>query len=144
MLIIKFLRFIFSSIIFLVKMFGVLASAYLVLNHSYDHVLVYLPTLNIGVWLTVQLLVFLNDQFLGIQCALINLYKIKDEKLKIDALSQSLEEKEKYLRDAEIFLAKQVEKHNQAKKNLKKEVHEYHQELVNDFILKNSKCGTEN
>ena len=72
-----------------------------------------------------------------------NLYKIRDEKLKLDSLAQSLKEKKQYLRDAEIFLAKQVEKHNEAKKNLKKEVHEYHQELVNDFILKNSKNGTE-
>tara|TARA_Y100000590_G_scaffold352208_1_gene404706 strand:- start:28 stop:462 length:435 start_codon:yes stop_codon:yes gene_type:complete len=143
MLIIKFLRLIFSSLIFLTKIFGIIISIYIAFSYPSIQLLTHLPALNLGVWLTVKLMVFLNDQLLEIQCSLSNLYKIRDEKLKLDSFAQTLKNKEKYLRDAEIFLAKQVEKHNQAKENLKKEVFEYHQELVNDFILKNSKNGTE-
>lgn len=142
MLIIKFLKLIFSSLIFLSKAVGILASAHLAFKLQYTQVLFYIPILNLGVWLFVKVLEFFNDQFLEMQCSLRNLYKIKDEKLKLDALAESLKEKERYLREGEIFLAKQVEKHNEAKKNLKKEIHDYHQELVNDFILKNSKNGT--
>ncbi len=143
MLIIKLLRLIFFSLIFLIKSLGLITSVYIVFTYSPIQLLTHLPVLNFGAWLTVKLLSFLNDQFLEMQCSLNNLYKIRDEKLKLDSFAQSLKEKEQYLRDAEIFLAKQVEKHNEAKKNLKKEIHEYHQELVNDFILKNSKNGTE-
>lgn len=142
MLVIKFLRFIFLSSIFLIKIIALVGSTILIL-HRNTQLLIYLPALNLGVWLAIKLMALLNDQLLEMQCSLNNLYKVRDEKLKLDSFAQSLKDKEKYLRDAEIFLAKQVDKHNQAKKNLKKEIFEYHQELVNDFILKNSKNGTE-
>ena len=143
MLIIKSLRLILSTSIFFLKTTGLLGSAFLAFKLPTAQLLTYLPILNLGIWLFIKIIDFLNDQFLEIQYALGNLYKIRDEKLKLDSFAQSLKEKEQYLRDAEIFLAKQVEKHNEAKKNLKKEVHGYHQELVNEFILKNSKNGTE-
>lgn len=93
--------------------------------------------------LPIPLLFSFKYLFQWLNKQIIEIKNLKTKEQQLTEEKKSLEHYRTHLREAEIFLAKQVEKHNHAKENLKKEVREYHQELLNDFILKHSKNGTE-
>lgn len=126
------------------KICALISNIYLTFKISYLQLLIYLPLLNFSAWLAVMVSEFIKDQLYEIQISFSTLNKIRDERYKLENLEASLKEKEDHLKKAEHFLAKQVEKHNNAKANLMQEVRDYHQELVNDFILRQHTNGSNN
>jgi ABC-type transport system involved in cytochrome bd biosynthesis fused ATPase/permease subunit len=70
------------------------------------------------------------------------IFVMKSKATLLKKKDDDLIKKEAHLRKTEIFLSHQIDKYNSDKDRLMTEVREYHDHLVQDFILKNSKTGT--